>query len=765
MSDRREFLKGAGLLGVASWCGRLPAHARETSSQPVDLRVAPNRFSDPAGAVVLENPEMRLVISESGSALSLIYKATGQECLAVDSGLPMFSVTQDRPYDNELQLALVAQMTSFTAEHVRYENGKLIVDFALVGYEASIDVKITDSYIAFRLERLTYKGYTSLRPKKVTPIDQALFVQLAVRDRENLGEWLNVMWDEKTAVNLLGTDPFVQIRAEQRQGFHLFQARTIADVQLEDVGAALIVTSPDKLLDRIAQIEEDFNLPRGVESRRRQEYRYSYYETSTITPANADEHVRYAKMSGMRCMEVYYVAFAKSAGYFPWRPEYAREMRDLQDVVSRIKSADMIPGIHIHYNKATKDDAYVTPRPDPRLNVRETFTLAAAIDAAVTEIPVESNPRLCTMDNERRILKIQNELITYKSFTTRPPYRFLGCERGALNTRPAAYEIGSSIGVLDVDTWPIFVRFTQDTSIQAEVAERIQDIYREAGFKFVYFDGAEDVPPPYWFNVSRAQWIVNEKLDPKPLFAEGACKSHFSWHILTRGNAFDVFKPEVMKAATRAYPVAEAQRVARDFTSINFGWIGYWAPGADTIGTQPDMLEYVASRALAWDCPFSLVGDLEAMKAHPRTPDNLEALRRWEKFRLDQKLTQSQRVSLRDLDQEHTLLHEKNGDLVLTPCAQIENAAGKDRPCRAFLFERNGETWVSYWHTSGEASLRVALDPHRCVLMREPEDPIAIKSHGGTMLLPLGERRYLRCSGLSRDAVAAAFRNAVALST
>src|SRR6202000_2927983 len=180
-----------------------------------------------------------------------------------------------------------------------------------------------------------------------------------------------------------------------------------------------------------------------VESRRRQEYRYSYYETLTITPANAAEHVRYAKMSGMRCMEVYYVAFAKSAGHFPWRSEYPGAMHDLRGVVGQIELAGITPGIHIHYNKATKDDEYVTPRPDQRLNMRETFTLAAAVDATATEIPVESNPRLCTLDDQRRILKIQNELIAYKSFTTRPPYRFLGCERGALNTHSKAYEIGS----------------------------------------------------------------------------------------------------------------------------------------------------------------------------------------------------------------------------------------------------------------------------------------------------------------------------------
>jgi hypothetical protein len=100
-------------------------------------------------------------------------------------------------------------------------------------------------------------------------------------------------------------------------------------------------------------------------------------------------------------------------------------------------------------------------------------------------------------------------------------------------------------------------------------------------------------------------------LDPQPLFAEGAVKAHFGWHILSRGNAFDTFRPEVIKAAIRAYPAAEAPVVARDFTSINFGWIGYWAPSSETIGDQPDMLEYVTSRAAGWDCAISLNGEIE----------------------------------------------------------------------------------------------------------------------------------------------------------
>lgn len=762
MSDRREFLKTAGLLGLAPLSRSVVAAAQEPAAQPtqtVNSQQAKGTTSA-AADIILENAEMRLEISPAGAARSLLHKASGQECLVQDADVPMFTVTQDRPYDNEMQLAYPAEVTAFPVIEVKKQGNDLLVEFGLVDYQAVIGVTITDAYIGFRLEKLNYHGYTNLRSKRKTPLDRTLFVQLPVKDRKHLGEWLNVMWDDEVAVNLLATDPQTRIRAKARSGYHLMQAGSENEVQLEGVGAALITTSTSHLLDRIASVEKDFHLPPGVESRRSKEYGYSYYETSGITPQDADRHIRYATLCGLRAMDIYYLAFAQSSGHFPWRPEYPKGMQDLKGVVNRVRNAGILPGIHIHYNKTHKQDAYVTPIPDPRLNLSESLTLSTSIDPATTEIPVEENPRLCTLDNERRILKIQNELVTYERYTSTPPFRFEGCRRGALGTHAAAHEGSSRVGLLDVDTWPIFVRFTQNTSIQEEVAERLRTIYQEAGFQFVYYDGAEDVPPPYWYNVSRAQWVVQQRLQPQALFAEGACKSHFSWHILTRGNAFDVFKPEVIKAATRAFPASEVARAAKDFTAINFGWIGYWAPGKDTMGTQPDMLEYVTSRAAAWDCPVSLVGDLEAMDRHPRTPDNCEVLRRWEEIRARKWLTPEQKASLRNLGQEHTLLIDEHGAFVLLPCEQIAKAAGSNSLARVFVSEYEKSVWVSYWHTSGRGTMRLPLPLQSITVMREPGKPLTLKATGHETTLPLGERRYIKFRNVSRAEVVAAFENA-----
>lgn len=711
--------------------------------------------------IVIENSEFRLVIGSNAQAKSLIHKPTGQECLQKEIHTPVFALTQYRPYDNEIFLTYPAKTKTFYADTVYRVGNDLIVGFELEAHQATIGMTITDDYIGFKLKSIGY-AIGKIGVKRRTEIDEFTLLQLPIRDRGNFGEWLNISWDKDIAVNLLATDPYAKIDAVRNDGYHLMQAGMETKVKLMDVGCALIVTSKDKLLDRIDQLEQDYNLPRGVQSRRSEVYKYSYYELRDVTPQNIDENIAYAKLGGFRAMVIYYPDFAYSTGHFPWNSKYPNGMADLQTVTRKIKEAGMITGFHIHYNKASKNDSYVTPVPDSRLNLVRIFTLSEAINASSTVIPVEENPEDCTLENERRFLKIGNELITYEQYTTTPPYRFTGCKRGALSTKISDFGKGFKFGLLDVDTWPIFVRFDQYTSIQQEVAERLGKIYADAGIKFIYFDGAEDVNLPYWFTVSKSQLAVYNCLKPAPLFSEGAIKSHFGWHILSRGNAFDVFSPEVIKQATGKYQASEAKYIAQDFTSINFGWIGYRAPDSTTIGMQPDMLEYVCSRGAAWDCPISLVGNLDQLKSHPRTSDNLEVIRRWEEARISNYFSIEQKKSMQNLNREHILLINETGGFELCPYEQIQDAAKGNPVLRAFIFQRSGKSYVVYWHTSGKGELKLNINPNKVHLEKELGKEILVKEDNNGIIIPAGERRYLQVD-MPREKVIAAFMEATLL--
>ena len=693
--------------------------------------------------ITIENAEMRLVIGSDGTARSLIHKASRQECLMEGVKLPVFTITQDRPYDNENQLAYPAKSKTFAADSISRVGDDLIINFELTDYEATVGLKITDDYIAFTLKKLEYHR-AAFGIKRKTLIDEFTLLQLPIKDRAHFGEWLNVAWDNIVAVNLLATNPFTQIDAENRRGYKILHAGGIDEVKIEGIGAALITTNKSRLLDCIDRVEKDFGLPLGVQSRRSQQYKNSYYELRNVTPQNIDDHIAFAKQGGFRQMVIYYPDFALSMGHFPWRPEYPHGIDDLKEVTRKIDEAGMIPGLHIHYCKAQKNDPYVTPVPDSRLNLRQIFTLAENIEKEHTSITVEESPSGITLEDGRRFLKIGTELITYENYTTIPPYRFTGCKRGALNTTSVSRKRGDLIGLLDVDTWPIFVRFNQKTNIQEEVALRLAKIIKAAGFKFLYYDGAEDVPPPYWYNVSKAQLTVHQALETKPIFSEGALKSHFSWHIITRGNAFDIFRPEVIKEATRKHPLAEARLVSNDFTSIDFGWIGYVAPGKNTMGIQPDMLEYITSRAAGWNSIISLIGNLNHLKNHPRTADNLEVIRRWEQARVTGFLTEQQKLNLQDPYQEHILLINEEGNFELAPYKQISNIAGQNNNVRAFVFRRHNKTWVVYWHCRDTKLMELPIAAKNIKLFEDLNKELPIDGDQNRVTLPLGKRRYLK---------------------
>lgn len=717
--------------------------------------------------IVFENEQIKLVIQKDGLTKSLIFKPKKEECLITTEKFPIFSIIQERPYHNEIKLSHPNKKMKFNANSIKQEGDKLIVGFELIPYRALVKVNVTSDYIGFSIEDfLMEKGDYNINISH-PPVFEMNFLQLAVRDRKYFGEWLNVSWDDNIAVNVLATDPYARIDSEKRQDFRILSAGVEKVVKLKGVGAALIVCETEKLLDKIARVEEDFNLPKGVESRRHKMYNASYYWSADVNPGNIDKHLKYAKMAGFRTFMIYYPAFIESVGYrklgnYDWnRSVYPNGKDDLIKLLNKIKDEGMIPGFHFLHSHIGRDSKYITPEADHRLNLLKIFTLARPLSKNDTVIYVEQNPDNLTMAPRTKVLKIGPELISYENYTTTEPYKFTGCIRGIDNTTINAQPTGYMFGLLDVSEFgSTSVYIDQNTSLQDEIAEKLADIY-DAGFRFLYFDGSEGVNAPFWFHVSSAQWKVFKRLKPEPIFAEGAAKTHFSWHMLTGGNAFDAFRPEYQKEAIRKWPAEQAPRMRADFTRVNFGWLRYYLPDDKTIGTQPDILEYVTSRAAAWDCPVSLHANLYFFDKHPRTADNMEVFRRWEEVRLNKRLTNEQKLMLQNVNQEHIMLLDENNEFELQAYDQIDDVAGGSREVRAFIFNRNKNWYAVYWHISDDKNLVLPLDEKKVTLYEKLGQSIPVKSDSdNNITIPVSKRRYLKTIDLSRDELISAFKNA-----
>jgi len=736
-------------------------------SSCVDKKANVTETKDNAGDVIIENNDMKLVISGDGIAKSLIYKPGNIECLIQGKKVPVSTITEPRPYQNEVKLAYPNKKTTFKSNRVRKDGDKLIIGYELIPWEATLSIKSTADYIAFTLEAFNLTedyGITMTEP----PISEMWFLRLPVRNLGHWGDWLNVIWNEKVAVNVLAAEPCANADSEEGEEYRILQAGVDEKVKMTGVTAALITCAKDQLLDKIAIVEKDYNLPDGVASRRHELYNASYYWTANVTPANVDEHIKYAKMGGFRLMNIYYPAFLESRGYRlignydVFRPEYPNGKADLTAMLKKIKDAGITPGCHFLHCHIGRDSRYVTPVPDHRLNLLRIFTLAEPLSKTDTTIFVEQNPQTSTMAGNRKVLKLGTELISYRGYTTEPPYMFYGCKRGIDETTINAQPVGYMFGLLDVSEFgATSVYIDQYSDLQDEVADYIADLW-DAGFEFIYFDGSEGVNPPFWFHVANAQWRVFSKLKPQPLFAEGAAKTHFSWHMLTGGNAFDVFRPEKLKEETVKHPFREAPRMQDNFTRLNFGWLGYWIPGDQTIGTQPDQLEFVTSKAAAWDCPVSIHANPAALAKHPRTADNFEVFRRWEEVRAKHWLTDQQKQMLRDPHQEFTLLLNEKNEFELVPCDQIINVANNSRDVIAFTFQRNKDLYAVYWHISGDKKIDLPVNSAKITLMENigEEQQIQSGQNGAHTILPLGKKRYIKTSQLTKEQLISAFNNA-----
>ncbi|MBR4653644.1 MAG: hypothetical protein IKO72_09805 [Kiritimatiellae bacterium] len=737
-------------------------------------------FAAAAGDVVLETEDFRLVAGDDARVKSLVVKATGEECVDPGQETAIFTATQDRPFNNEIKLIHPNKRTVYPACSLRKEGDLLIAGFAHRQYEAKVAVKRGDGYLAFELVDFACDRPTTYDHLKmdIPPVASFRALQLPVKNRLNFGDWLNASWDDRAAVGVVGTSPYPDIDHEDRVGSKILFGELYAGLKLRGASVALIaVPGREAFLDAMDALERDYGLPRGVKSRRGPASQESIFHLSgDFTPDRVDEAIEYARKGGFRLMTFaqYNITVEKGSwslfGNYDWREDsFPNHEADLKALLARIKAAGIAPGLHTLHSHIGLRSRYVTPVADPRLNKTRRFTLARTIgtETNLDEIAVYEPTADAPMFPACRILQFGGELVSYESYTTEQPYRFLGIRRGAHDTRITAHPKGEIGGILDVSEYgtPLSCYADQNTDLPEEVSAKIANIYN-CGFEYVYLDGSEGVNRPCNFHVANAQYRYWRMLKPEPLFGEAAAKTHFGWHMLAGANAFDVFPAAVFKAKLREYPFHQAPITQQDMTRVDFGWWAFVPPkspkayGGD-LGTQADMWEYGISVATAWNCASTIRMPLNALKKHPRTDDILETMRRWADLRRRGLMTDKWRAALKDYGQEHHLLLLADGTYDLVDYDEVKVGDGRT-PVRAFAFERDGSTWLVYWHGAGSGTIELPVDAGKLALFGEyARDPVQFEKTDGGARLPVDGRRYLKAAMPRAELVQALSRASV----
>ena len=674
-----------------------------------------------AGDVEVGNDRFTLKLDGRGCAKSLVVKATGEECLDAATAVPFFSITQERPYNNENKLTHPNCRTTYPATRVVREGNVLVVDFRFVRYSAEIAVVEKPNYVVFELKgfRKADAGYGSMKIDR-PPAVELRIADLPVLRRANYGEWLGVMWDDKAAVAVLGTSPDTFIDGVEEQTSRRMTADLKRGFRFVGGSAALVAAAGrEPFLDCVDAFERDLGLPRGVANRRNPLVNASVFWVEDMVPTNVDEYIDYATKGGFKLMLVYYRCLVKEEGHWfrsgewAFRDEYPNGYADVSAMLDKVRKAGIVPGLHFLQTHIGLKTSYVTPIADHRLGLKRHYTLSKPVDAADGEIYVEESTADAPRYGGARALRFGGELMSYSDYTTEPPYRFTGVRRGAYATKVTSHPRGEIGGVLDISEFgePDSCYLSQDSSLQDEIADKIAAFWK-CGFSFVYMDGSEGVQAPCGRNVALSQYRVWRKLDPAPIIGEAAAKSHFGWHMLSGANAFDIFSPSSFKHGIVAHPLAEARLMAQDMTRVNFGWWGLWSPESvrknpkRAPGTQLDMWEFGTSKAAAWDSPMTIQFHLGDLRGHPRTGDLLRMTRRWENVRATGWLTPEQNRLLRDPKREFHLYCGADGRLELVEIEMLPTPMDA-KSLRGFVFERQGRRMVAYWDTSGMSTVRL----------------------------------------------------------
>ena len=312
-----------------------------------------------AADVVVENDDFRLVAGDDACVRSLVVKATGEECVDASLKAPLLSVTQDRPFDNELKLIHPNKRIVYPANSLRREGDLLVFGFAHGMYGAAVRLKVAPRYVAFTLEDFPFErkgSYTYLR-MDVPQARSCRFLQLPAQARKNFGDWLNACWDDRAAVCVAGTSPHPDIDHEDRPGAKILYAEALAGVRLRGASAAILAApGREAFLDAMDSFERDFGLPRGVRSRRSDAVREPIFHLSgDYSLAKTDEVVELAKKGGFRLVTMSYHNLFKSApswglcGNYDWRDDIPGGEADVRAALAKFHAAGIPVGLIIGY--------------------------------------------------------------------------------------------------------------------------------------------------------------------------------------------------------------------------------------------------------------------------------------------------------------------------------------------------------------------------------------------------------------------------------
>lgn len=595
--------------------------------------------------MVLENKTVKILFDNSLRVVSIIDKISGREVCAAE-----------RPFI----LAKVGGKLFFPSSWAfSKRDGELIVEFGEIGAKLKAGIKVKDGY--FTVKILDFSGEA----------DEITFASLTTKLSKYISHMVGMVADDSfgICIRTLNLQSNIRIGGSPVT----ISASCFKKYGFTGAGVALIAAPTSQIRNVLKEVVKTEGLlysPLGGPFALDAEENRLSYVFAIVSEQNVDDWIALAKMSNISI--IHFIGWEKSYGHYEPRNDlFPRGMEGLKSVVEKIHKSGLKAGLHTLTGFVSPHDPYVTPIPDKRLAKRKTFTLAKPIDEKSDVIYVEERPEdmdtIWAYASKGNVLQIEDELVQYSGFSQEPPYRFLGCKRGAFRTKPSPHPAGTKVHYLYAYYGAFYPE--ENSTLVDEIAQRIADVVNECGFDLIYQDGAEGMPGG-WYGISKMRAEIVKRFK-KPVRVEASEWGYHSWTFHSCIGAWDHPCWGLKQFVDIHCRDLEKYRQVH----LMPGQLGWWVilgPTQDYDAETPDEMEYLCCKALGYNVPVSLQGvSVGGRPWNARQDEYLIMLGRYERLRLANYFSEDVKGRLREVGEEFKLVQAYDGNWEFLPVKYI----------------------------------------------------------------------------------------------
>lgn len=607
----------------------LPCH--DTEAQMADRNPSQSQPAVPAtDLIVIENEGSRLALGADATLHSFYHKALGQEQM-LGAPAPFFAAE------------LAGQNLPATA--LTRSADDLHVTFGADQARATIRCDVHPYFVGLRLQ--------SWEPSGLAGITLA---ELSLRKLATAGASMGVTYDDRAAAGLqvlhyAGSQEFV-VTADTVRLRSTFPAQR----GLDQAGCALLACPRARLATTIQEIEKTYGLPSpridGAWGKQSPLMYRSYFFVHDLSEVNVEQVIAMAQRGGFGYIQILEDAWSHGGGTHALNERNFPHGRDgLKAVVARLHEAGFRVGLHFLAAGMRGTDPLVSPVPDEGLYYATQTPLAASIDERDAFLPTATPPDSFPVEDggyegSGTYLRVGNEVIWYRTVSLVPPYGFVDCTRGALQSTPAAHQAGALMRHMK-KAYGLFL-IDADSPLMDKVADNVARTFKYCDVDGMYFDGSEALQGDHNYYNARIQMAYARACGKTDLICQGSSYSSYTWHLISRMASADGYR-DIKYYLDKRSPAFISWYDA-NLMPIDIGWYGC------NPYIRPDDIEYVASRAIGFNASLSISTGLETLQKTVQGPEMIDLVGRWEKLRLSGRVPDSVRALMREPGQEFRLV-------------------------------------------------------------------------------------------------------------